>query len=98
TDDTSDRVLDPVFEGLVKMNDRTTLMEPDLAESWKIEDSGKTITFSLRHDVRWSDGEPLTSRDVAFTMRAIYDKHVPTSYRPILTVDGKAIEVETPDD
>jgi peptide/nickel transport system substrate-binding protein len=32
---------------------------------------GRTITYHLRHGVRWQDGAPLTSADVAFTARAI---------------------------
>jgi peptide/nickel transport system substrate-binding protein len=32
---------------------------------------GRTITFHLRHGVRWHDGAPFTSRDVAFTYHAI---------------------------
>jgi len=36
-----------------------------------ISKDGKTITWHLRHDVKWSDGEPFTSADVAFTVEAI---------------------------
>jgi peptide/nickel transport system substrate-binding protein len=32
---------------------------------------GKRVTFHLRHDLRWQDGTPLTSRDVVFTYHAI---------------------------
>lgn len=34
---------------------------------------GRTITYHLRHDVRWHDGVPFTSRDVAFSARAVLD-------------------------
>jgi len=97
TDATSGSLLGDAFEGLVAANPKTTRPEPRLAESWEIGDGGKSITFHLRHGVKWSDGEPFTSHDVAFTMRAIYDKRVPNSMRPILLIDGKPIEVETPD-
>ena len=36
---------------------------------------GRTITYHLRHDVRWQDGAPFTSRDVRFTWRAVTDPH-----------------------
>lgn len=39
--------------------------EPALAESWELEDNG--VTFHLRDDVAWHDGEPVTAEDVAFT-------------------------------
>lgn len=40
---------------------------PSLAEAWEVNDAGTEITFHLRHDVFWHDGEPTTARDVAFT-------------------------------
>lgn len=98
TDGASGQALGDLFEGLVRINPVTTLPEPGLAESWDITDGGKTITFHLRSGLKWSDGAPLTSKDIVFTMRVIYDKRVPTSLRPILMVDGKPIEVEAPDD
>ncbi|MEX0912572.1 MAG: ABC transporter substrate-binding protein [Gemmatimonadota bacterium] len=38
---------------------------PALAESWELDDSG--VTFLLRDDVTWHDGEPVTAEDVRFT-------------------------------
>jgi peptide/nickel transport system substrate-binding protein len=58
-----------------------------IAKSWQVSDDGLTFTFQLREDVKFSDGEPLTADDVAFTFafiqnpviaapreRAVYDK------------------------
>src|ERR1700722_2395282 len=98
TDSASGAAVGDLFEGLVKIDPRTTLPEPDLAQSWNITEGGKTITFHLRHDVKWSDGVPFTARDVLFTMRVIYDPHVPNSDVFALTVDGKPIRAEAPDD
>jgi peptide/nickel transport system substrate-binding protein len=98
TDSASGAAVGDLFEGLVKIDPKTTLPEPDLAQSWNITDGGKTITFHLRHDVKWSDGQPFTSRDVLFTMRVIYDQRVPNSYIFGLTVDNKPIQAEAPDD
>ena len=42
---------------------------------------GRTITYHLRHGVRWQDGEPLTSRDVLFTQRVAMDPNSPMPYR-----------------
>ncbi|MFZ0890649.1 MAG: ABC transporter substrate-binding protein [Candidatus Binataceae bacterium] len=98
TDNASGQAIGYLFEGLVKDNPRTTLPEPDLASGWDIGDGGKTITFHLRRDVKWFDGQPFTARDVLFTMRAIYDPRVPNSLRPILTIDGRPIEAEALND
>jgi peptide/nickel transport system substrate-binding protein len=43
-------------------------VKPGLAESWTNSPDGKTWTFKLRKNLRWSDGEPLTADDVMFTM------------------------------
>ena len=41
---------------------------PGLAESWEQSNGGKTYTYTLREGLKWSDGEPLTANDVAFTI------------------------------
>lgn len=98
TDAASGTAIGDLFEGLVKYNPKTLLPEPDLAQSWELKDDGKTIVFHLRHDVKWSDGAPFTSRDVLFTLRVIYDPKIPNSDSFALTVDGKPILAEAPDD
>jgi peptide/nickel transport system substrate-binding protein len=40
---------------------------PGLAKSWSTSKDGLTWTFDIRTGVKWSDGEPLTARDIAFT-------------------------------
>ena len=52
-----------VYESLVTLDD-DYLPQPCLAESWEESASGRTWTFHLRHDVRFSDGTPLTAQDV----------------------------------
>ena len=47
--------------------------EPGLAESWETSDDGLTWTFDIREGVLWSDGEPLTAADIAFTYSRIID-------------------------
>jgi peptide/nickel transport system substrate-binding protein len=40
---------------------------PEVATSWERSPDGLTWTFHLRNDIKWSDGKPLTSADVAYT-------------------------------
>jgi peptide/nickel transport system substrate-binding protein len=40
---------------------------PGLAQSWTISPDGMTYTYKLRENAKWSDGQPVTSDDVAFT-------------------------------
>jgi peptide/nickel transport system substrate-binding protein len=44
---------------------------PDYATSWSTSPDGKTWTFHLVPNAKWSDGKPLTSADVAFTLNTI---------------------------
>jgi peptide/nickel transport system substrate-binding protein len=41
---------------------------PGLAESWEGSDDGKTWTYHLHPNMKWSDGQPLTSEDVVYTI------------------------------
>jgi peptide/nickel transport system substrate-binding protein len=43
---------------------------PWLAQSWKWSNGNKTLTLNLRHGVKWSDGKPLTSADVVYSLLA----------------------------
>jgi peptide/nickel transport system substrate-binding protein len=45
-------------------------LAPSLATSWELSEDRRVLTFHLRPDARWSDGEPITARDVLFTDRA----------------------------
>jgi len=60
------------YAGLVTENPLTGKIEPELAESWQIADNKKQITFILKKDLKWSDGQPLTVDDVVFTYNEIY--------------------------
>src|SRR5437868_9766710 len=66
-DSASAAAVGDVFEGLVRLNQKTTLPEPMLASSWDHDEAGTTWTFHLRPDVHWHDGEPFSAGDVAFT-------------------------------
>jgi peptide/nickel transport system substrate-binding protein len=47
---------------------------PGLAESWEASDDGLTYTYTLREGLQWSDGEPLTADDVAYTINRSRDE------------------------
>lgn len=55
-----------IFEGLIKINSDFSLT-PLLAESWSLSPDSKTLTFKLRKDVHFQDGEAFTSKDVKFS-------------------------------
>ena len=59
-------ILGLLYGGLTRLDDHL-LPRPDLAESWTVSEDGLLVTFTLRPELRWSDGISLTSRDVLFT-------------------------------
>jgi peptide/nickel transport system substrate-binding protein len=62
-----------------------------------ISPDGRTLTYHLRPTVRWSDGVPLTARDVLFTLRAILDPRNPVGSREgyDLIDDARALDPYT---
>lgn len=46
---------------------------PWLATSWEYNDDATELTYSLREGVFWSDGEPFTAEDVAYTLNTLRD-------------------------
>ena len=53
-------------------------LQPRLARAWQTSTDGKAITFTLRDDVLWSDGQPTTAADVLFTYQMAV--HPQTAY------------------
>ena len=57
-----------VYPTLIQYNKANTQFAPDFATSWKTSKDGKTWTFTTRNGAVWSDGQPLTSADAAWTI------------------------------
>jgi len=79
TGTTFDAVSVPMFNRLVEFEIGTTNIIPALAESWTVSPDGKTYTFKLHSGAKWSDGQPLTSEDVAWTANTIIKYPGPTA-------------------
>jgi peptide/nickel transport system substrate-binding protein len=56
---------------LLRFNRRTQELEPQLAQSFRISADGTLLVFKLRDKLRFSDGSPLTSSDVAWSLRRV---------------------------
>ena len=72
-------VTSQIYDGLVRYN-RNFKIVPDLAKSWKISNGGKTITFYLRRNIQWQNGQKFTAKDVMFTYRLMVNPKTPTPY------------------
>lgn len=69
-----------VFDALAQVGDDFKMI-PDAAKSWSSTPDGLHWTVELRRDVRFSDGVPLTSKDVVFTWQAALDPATGYPYR-----------------
>ena len=70
------RIAGYVLDTLITVDPHTLEYKPWVAESWEVSDDGLTITYKLRKDVVFSDGEPLDANDVVFTYEWVMNPEV----------------------
>lgn len=88
----SPNVFPLIYDSLITENPLTGKKEPALAESWKVSDDKLKIVFTLREDLKWSDGQPLTADDVVFSYNDLYlNPKIPNNYRDSLLVGEKRL-------
>ncbi len=68
TDTTSGDVISNIMDPLVKL-DKDLQPTPSLAKSWTVSKDGKTVTFELRDDGRWTNGDPVTAQDFEWSWK-----------------------------
>lgn len=78
------QVLAAHLDPLVWIDEVTMEPTPWLAERWEWTDDGETITYTLRDDVAWHDGDPLTAEDVAFSL-TVHRDDVDSAVRNLFT-------------
>lgn len=62
-----------LLEGLVLQNPEGTDVRPGAAKSWKVSDDQLHYTFTLRDGLQWSNGDPVTAEDFAWTYQRLMD-------------------------
>ncbi len=98
-DATSSAMGNMMFTGLVTTDAYTGEVIPNLAKEVKLADDKLTYTVTLRKGLQWSDGKPLTAKDVVFTWNEIIKPGFGnSSHRDVVMVDGKFPEVKMLDD
>lgn len=63
------RVYAALYEGLVEYDPKNTLPIPAIAEKWELNSDSSELVFHLRHNARWSNGEPITAKDFVYTFK-----------------------------
>lgn len=92
----SARIMYDLFAGLVDFNQKNEII-PGLAQSWEISPDGKTYTFHLRNNLKFSDGSQLSAKDVVYSWRRLVEPKIASSYNFLLSgvengqdiIDGK---------
>ncbi|MEQ8848654.1 peptide ABC transporter substrate-binding protein [Botrimarina sp.] len=74
------RIIDELYEGLVRLDPKDRKPIPGVAKEWEVSDDGKTYTFHLRRDAKWSDGSPVTAEDFVYSMRRFLDPQTLAEY------------------
>ena len=83
-----------IYSGLMKATPEGDLI-PDLAESYVVSEDGLTYTFTLRNELVWHDGTPITSNDIAYTIEKVRDPGL--AIKSPRRASWEGVEVATPD-
>lgn len=90
--DQAGNILRDVYEGLTTL-DAEARAVPGVAERWDISADGKTYTFHLRRDARWSNGEPVTAEDFVASFRRLVDPQTASPYASTLAMVVNAAQI-----
>lgn len=97
-DDATDGVISHMVEGLVGYRESGEVA-PLLAESYAISDDGLTYTFKLRQNLKFHNGDPVTSADVLWSWNRYLDPK--TNWSCLSSFDGrngsKVTDISAPD-
>src|SRR5690349_17279260 len=61
-----------VYPHLTEYDTNDLSLQPSFATKWETSPDGLTWTFETVKDAQWSDGQPLTAKDAAFTLNMIH--------------------------
>ncbi|HZG34254.1 MAG TPA: peptide ABC transporter substrate-binding protein, partial [Gaiellaceae bacterium] len=79
SDTTSANILLNIMDPLVKLDDDLEPV-PSLAESWEVSEDGKTVTFTLREDGKWTNGDPVTAEDFVYAWKRTISPELAADY------------------
>lgn len=86
------RIARALFEGLATQHPRTLDPEPGVARAWDVSADGRTYTFHLRANARWTNGERITAEDFAWSWLRVLHPDTPARYADLfyLIRNGRA--------
>ena len=85
-----------LYDQLVSVDENGEI-QPDLAESWEVNEDGTEYTFKLRQDVKFTNGDPMTAEDVAWSInQAIASPNISaltTAWKSAEVVDDDTVKI-----
>lgn len=76
SDNIATQMFNQIFDRLIRQ-EADGKLNPGLADSWELSEDGKEITFKLKENVKFHNGDTMTAEDVAFSLnRAIQSKYL----------------------
>ncbi|TFZ41465.1 peptide ABC transporter substrate-binding protein [Soehngenia longivitae] len=72
-------ILNNLFEGLMK-HDSTGQIVPGMAKEYTLSEDDLTYTFTLKDDIKWSNGDPVTAQDFEFAWKRALDPELAADY------------------
>jgi oligopeptide transport system substrate-binding protein len=88
----SQGILRDLCEGLTTL-DKTAGVAPGVATDWTVSPDGKSYTFNLRPDARWSNGERVVAADFVAALRRLADPATASSYAQVIDVIQNAGDI-----
>ncbi len=79
TDTTSSNVITNIMDPLVVL-DENLEPQPNLAESWEVSEDGMTVTYTLRQDGQWTNGDPVTAADFEYSWKRTLSPELAADY------------------
>ena len=79
TDTTSSNVIGNIMDPLVTL-DENLEPQPTLAESWEVSEDGTTVTYTLRQDGTWTNGDPVTAADFEYAWKRTLSPELAADY------------------
>jgi oligopeptide transport system substrate-binding protein len=79
TDTTSANVILNLMDPLVVL-DENLEPQPNLAESWEVSPDGMTVTYTLRQDGAWTNGDPVTANDFVYSWKRTLSPELAADY------------------
>ena len=99
-DSASADVLEKMYLSLLTSDEFSGEIEGELATGWTVSEDGLTYTFTMRDDIFWTDGTPVTAHDYKFSYDAIASELVETPRKPLVeyidsinVIDDYTVEV-----